>query len=161
MELPTTGSPMIRAGELSKRYGRREVVRRLSFTVETGQVCALLGPNGAVKTSTIRMLVGLSAPDAGTATILGEPVGLGASVLSRVGVLIDGPGFVPHMTGMANLKLLWSATRRSFPSQFLVREVVVDGGRTDRAPEFFDGLVGGVLGTLAAARLIPTFMPSP
>jgi ABC-type multidrug transport system ATPase subunit len=118
MEPPTTGTPvtpMIRASELSKRYGRTQAVRELSFTVETGQVCALLGPNGAGKTSTIRMLVGLSAPDAGTASILSEPVGLGASVLSRVGVLIDGPAFVPHMTGMANLKLLWSATRRSWP----------------------------------------------
>ena len=105
MEPPTTGTPvtpMIRASELSKRYGRTQAVRELSFTVETGQVCALLGPNGAGKTSTIRMLVGLSAPDAGTASILGEPVGLGASVLSRVGVLIDGPAFVPHMTGQAS-----------------------------------------------------------
>jgi ABC-2 type transport system ATP-binding protein len=118
MEPPTTDTPaipVIRASGLSKRYGRRQAVRELSFTVETGQVCALLGPNGAGKTSTIRMLVGLSAPDAGTASILGEPVGLGASVLSRVGILIDGPAFVPHMTGMANLKLLWSATRRSWP----------------------------------------------
>ncbi|WP_344262832.1 ABC transporter ATP-binding protein [Actinomadura napierensis] len=106
---------MISADGLSKRYGRREAVSGLGFAVEAGQVCALLGPNGAGKTSTMRMLVGLSRPDAGTARILDEPVGLGARVLRRVGVLIDGPAFVPHMSGMANLKLLWAATGRAWP----------------------------------------------
>ncbi len=107
--------PMICARGLSKRYGRRQAVTGLGFTVESGQICALLGPNGAGKTSTMRMLVGLSTPGEGSARILGEPVGLGAGVLRRVGVLIDGPAFVPHLTGTANLKLLWSATRRTWP----------------------------------------------
>jgi ABC-type multidrug transport system ATPase subunit len=106
---------MIDARDLSKRYGRRQAVEGLSFTVEPGQICALLGPNGAGKTSTMRMLVGLSSPDTGSARILGEPVRLGTAVLRHVGVLIDGPAFVPHLTGMANLKLFWSATRRAWP----------------------------------------------
>jgi ABC-type multidrug transport system ATPase subunit len=106
---------MICAREVSKRYGRRQAVSGLSLTVEAGQICALLGPNGAGKTSTMRMLVGLSSPDTGSACILGEPVGLGAGVLSGVGVLIDGPAFVPHLTGRANLRLLWSATRQAWP----------------------------------------------
>ena len=110
-----SGPPTIRAHELSRRYGRTQAVSELSFTVERGQVCALLGPNGAGKTSTMRMLLGLSTPDVGHARILGEPVGLGADALDRVGVLIDGPAFVPHLTGMANLRLLWSATRRAWP----------------------------------------------
>lgn len=106
---------VIGASGLSKRYGRRQAVRGLGFTVGAGQVCALLGPNGAGKTSTIRMLVGLSRPDEGEARILGEPVRLGAPVLRRVGVLIDGPAFVPHLTGTANLRLLWAATGRDWP----------------------------------------------
>ena len=70
---------------------------------------------GRDKTSTMRMLVGLACPDAGSAQILGEPVRLGGSVLRRVGVLIDGPAFVPHLSGAANLRLFWSATRRAWP----------------------------------------------
>ncbi|WBO69326.1 ATP-binding cassette domain-containing protein [Streptomyces camelliae] len=108
-------TPTICARELSERYGRRHAVSRLAFTVEAGQICALLGPNGAGKTSTMRMLVGLSSPDTGSASILGEPVSLGAGVLRRVGVLIDGPAFVPHLTGRANLRLLWSATGQAWP----------------------------------------------
>ncbi|MEU7875527.1 ATP-binding cassette domain-containing protein [Dactylosporangium sp. NPDC049140] len=118
---------MIRVESLSKRYGRRTAVDRLSFTVEPGQVCALLGPNGAGKTSTMRVLVGLSTPSEGRAEILGEPVGLGAGVLRRVGVLIDGPAFVPHLTGRANLRLLWSATRRAWPPPALDEALALAG----------------------------------
>ena len=106
---------MIEVDSLTMRYGRRPAVDRLTFAVEAGQVCALLGPNGAGKTSTMRVLVGLSTPSAGRVGILGEPVRLGADVLRRVGVLIDGPAFVPHLSGMANLRLLWSATGRPWP----------------------------------------------
>ncbi|GAA3302653.1 ATP-binding cassette domain-containing protein [Dactylosporangium vinaceum] len=106
---------MIEVASLTKRYGRRTAVERLSFTVQAGQVCALLGPNGAGKTSTMRVLVGLSTPSEGRVSVLGEPVGLGVAVLGRVGVLIDGPAFVPHLSGLANLRLLWSATRRAWP----------------------------------------------
>ncbi|MEW2299716.1 ATP-binding cassette domain-containing protein [Streptomyces sp. NPDC006655] len=81
------------ARELSRRNGRRQAVSGLGFTAEAGQICALLGPNGAGKTCAMRMLVGLSPPDTGSASILGEPVGLGADVLRRVGVLTDGPAF--------------------------------------------------------------------
>jgi ABC-type multidrug transport system ATPase subunit len=106
---------MIEVTALSKRYRRRTAVEGLTFEVGAGQICALLGPNGAGKTTTMRMLVGLSTPDAGSARIAGQPVHLGAPVLHRVGVLIDGPAFVPHLTGRANLKLLWAAARRPWP----------------------------------------------
>lgn len=108
-------APLVAAAGLSKRYGRRQAVTRLSLTVDRGEVCALLGPNGAGKTSTMRMLAGLSRPEEGSVHLLGEPVRLGAPVLRRAGVLIDGPAFVPHLTGLRNLRLLWSATGRDWP----------------------------------------------
>lgn len=106
---------VVHAIGLHKRYGRRPAVTDIGFTVSRGEVCALLGPNGAGKTSTIRMVVGLSRPDQGSIRILGKPVSLGAAVLRNIGVLIDGPAFVPHLTGMKNLRLLWSATRQPWP----------------------------------------------
>jgi ABC-type multidrug transport system ATPase subunit len=114
MEQPTAPKPpgaAISARELSKRSGRRQAVSGLTFTVESGQICALLGPNGAGKTSTMRMLVGLSRPDGGTARLLGEPSRLAAGVLARVGVAIDGPAFVPHLSGRRNLELAWRGPR--------------------------------------------------
>jgi ABC-2 type transport system ATP-binding protein len=100
---------------LSKSYGRRRAIEGVSFEVERGQICGLLGPNGAGKTTTMRVLVGLSRPDHGTARLLGEPTRLAAGVLARVGVAIDGPAFVPHLSGRRNLELAWRAGSRCWP----------------------------------------------
>ncbi|GAA2158598.1 CocE/NonD family hydrolase [Kitasatospora kazusensis] len=100
---------------LSKRYRGatdRYAVRDLSFRVEQGQVLGLLGPNGAGKTTTLRMLMGLIRPDAGEIRLFGHAVRPGAPVLSRVGSFVEGAGFLPHLTGRANLHLYWQATGR-------------------------------------------------
>ncbi|MFD9301431.1 alpha/beta fold hydrolase [Streptomyces sp. NPDC060048] len=100
---------------LTKRYAKaqdRYAVRDLSFRVEKGQVLGLLGPNGAGKTTTLRMLMGLITPDAGEVRVFGHAVRAGAPVLSRVGAFVEGAGFLPHLTGRANLELYWQATGR-------------------------------------------------
>lgn len=100
---------------LTKRYAGsqdRYAVRDLAFRVEKGQVLGLLGPNGAGKTTTLRMLMGLITPDAGEIRVFGHPVRAGAPVLSRVGAFVEGAGFLPHLTGRANLELYWQATGR-------------------------------------------------
>ncbi|MFI5867358.1 alpha/beta fold hydrolase [Streptomyces sp. NPDC051546] len=100
---------------LTKRYAKaqdRYAVRDLSFRVERGQVLGLLGPNGAGKTTTLRMLMGLITPDAGEIRVFGHQVRAGAPVLSRVGAFVEGAGFLPHLTGRANLELYWQATGR-------------------------------------------------
>ncbi|MFE9063857.1 alpha/beta fold hydrolase [Streptomyces violaceusniger] len=100
---------------LSKRYAKsadRYAVRELSFRVEKGQVLGLLGPNGAGKTTTLRMLMGLIAPDEGEIRVFGQAIRPGAPVLSRVGAFVEGAGFLPHLTGSANLELYWRATGR-------------------------------------------------
>ncbi|MCW2882458.1 MAG: ABC-type multidrug transport system ATPase component-like protein, partial [Sphaerisporangium sp.] len=98
---------------LTKRYRNGELaVDDLSFRVEQGQVLGLLGPNGAGKTTTMRMMMGLIHPDAGEIRIFGHRVTPGASVLSRLGSFVEGPGFLPHLTGRENLDLYWRATGR-------------------------------------------------
>lgn len=84
----------------------------VSWRAEKGQVVGLLGPNGAGKTTTIRMVLGLITPDSGTVHVLGDPVSAGAPVLGRVGALVEGPGFLPHLTGRQNLEAYWRATGR-------------------------------------------------
>ncbi|GAA0451170.1 CocE/NonD family hydrolase [Streptomyces sp. NPDC046215] len=100
---------------LSKRYAKsadRYAVRELSFRVERGQVLGLLGPNGAGKTTTLRMLMGLIRPDGGEVRVFGHAIRPGAPVLSRVGAFVEGAGFLPHLSGRANLDLYWQATGR-------------------------------------------------
>ncbi len=98
---------------LTKAYRNGELaVDGLSFRVEQGEVLGLLGPNGAGKTTTMRMMLGLIRPDDGEIRIFGETVTPGAPVLSRLGVFIEGPGFLPHLSGRDNLHLYWAATGR-------------------------------------------------
>jgi ABC-2 type transport system ATP-binding protein len=104
--------PLVVSG-LAKRYpGGLTAVDDLSFRVERGQVLGLLGPNGAGKTTVLRMLMGLIRPTGGELRVFGHRVTAGAPVLSLIGSFIEGPGFLPHLTGAANLRLYWAATGR-------------------------------------------------
>jgi ABC-2 type transport system ATP-binding protein len=105
-------TPLIVRG-LRKAYGDGFVaVERVDFTVERGQVVGLLGPNGAGKTTTLRVLMGLTMPTEGDALVFGHRLEPGSPVLSRVGALVEGPGFLPHLTGLENLRAYWQATGR-------------------------------------------------
>ncbi|WIY01569.1 alpha/beta fold hydrolase [Amycolatopsis mongoliensis] len=109
-ELATT--PLVIEG-LRKEYpGGFVAVNDLSFRVEPGQVLGLLGPNGAGKTTTLRMLMGLITPTKGQIRVFGHKITGGAPVLSRIGSFVEGSGFLPHLSGRANLELYWAATGR-------------------------------------------------
>jgi ABC-2 type transport system ATP-binding protein len=99
----------------------------VSFRAEPGQVVGLLGPNGAGKTTVMRMLVGLIRPDAGTVYVHGEAVSEGAEVLRDVGAFIEGPGFLPHLTGRQNLDAYWEVTGRPTEEAHLDEALAVAG----------------------------------
>jgi ABC-2 type transport system ATP-binding protein len=113
---------------LTKRYHDGQLaVDGVSLRVERGQILGLLGPNGAGKTTTLRILMGLIHPDAGTIMIFGRPVRPGAPALSRLGSFVEGPGFLPHLSGRANLDLYWRATGRPAGDAHLARVVAIAG----------------------------------
>ena len=96
---------IIQTSHLTKRYGAKIAVNDLNLSIRKGEVFGLLGPNGAGKTTTILMLLGLTEPTAGTATIAGcdctrNPL----EVKSIVGYLPDNVGFYTDMTGRQNLR---------------------------------------------------------
>ena len=99
----------------------------VSFRAEAGQVVGLLGPNGAGKTTVIRMLVGLIRPDSGSIYVNGQPVHAGADVLGSVGAFIEGPGFLPHLSGKANLLAYWDATGRPLEEAHLDEALEIAG----------------------------------
>jgi len=96
---------VIRCEGLTKRYAATVAVDGLTLTVTDGQVFGFLGPNGSGKTTTMRMLLGLIAPTAGTAWLnerkLPDPDGL-----PNIGAMIEEPAFYPWMTGRKNLEVL-------------------------------------------------------
>ena len=112
---------------LTKRFGPRAAVDDISLSVPSGSVFGFLGPNGAGKTTTIRMLVGLIFADSGELRLLGEPMPkAGRKVLRRVGSMIEGPGFVPYLSGEDNLRRLLSATGASSRDQKLFARQALD-----------------------------------
>jgi ABC-2 type transport system ATP-binding protein len=80
---------MIEATGLTKRYGTRTAVRELSFTVRPGVVTGFLGPNGSGKSTTMRLILGLDAPDSGHATVNGRPYREHAAPLRELGALLE------------------------------------------------------------------------
>ena len=101
--------PIIEIQNLSKRFGEVTAIQDLSFTVRRGQVYGLLGPNGAGKTTALRVLTGLERPTSGAVRLFGTPVTPGTATLRRVGCLVEQAAFVPHLSGMRNLRLWWEA----------------------------------------------------
>jgi ABC-2 type transport system ATP-binding protein len=113
---------------LRKVYGSGFVaVSQVDLTVARGQVVGLLGPNGAGKTTTLRVLAGLTRPTAGEVRLFGHRLTPGAPVLSRVGLLVEGPGFLPHLSGMDNLTAYWRATGRPLRDARLAEAVEIAG----------------------------------
>ena len=101
--------------QFAQWFGRRKGVKAvddIDLAVPYGSVYGFLGPNGSGKTTTIRMLLGLIFPTAGTHTLLGAPfAGDGTPTLHRVGALVEGPAFHPYLSGRANLLRLDAADR--------------------------------------------------
>jgi ABC-2 type transport system ATP-binding protein len=97
---------MIVTRGLTKRYGSTVAVDGLDFTVSPGAVTGFLGPNGSGKSTTMRMIMGLDLPDAGTATVNGLLYDELRWPLREVGALLDAKAFHPGRTARNHLRCL-------------------------------------------------------
>ena len=113
---PADVSPVVTRG-LTKRFRHQVAVDDVDLDVPPGAIYGFLGPNGSGKTTTIRMLLGLIRPTAGSVQLLGHPVpGDSRDALRRVGSLVEGPAFHPYLSGRANLFRLDAADRFADPA---------------------------------------------
>ncbi len=129
---------MISVHGLTKSYGGRIAVDDLTFDVQPGTVTGFLGPNGSGKSTTMRLLLGLAAPDAGTALIAGVPYRSLRWPLRTVGAVLDARAFQPGRSGRGHLLAL--AAAGGLPRQ-RVEEVLTQVG-----------LAGGELGDAAGRQ---------
>src|ERR671915_1521352 len=90
---------------MSKRFGKVEAVRDLSFEVEAGRVTGFLGPNGAGKSTTLRALLGLVRPSAGTATFSGRQYHQLDRPSAHVGAVLEDAAFHPGRTARNHLRV--------------------------------------------------------
>src|SRR5580692_626426 len=87
--------PIVQLSHVRKVYDTKVAVENLSFTIEPGTMFGLLGPNGSGKTSSIRMMIGMTLPDSGTVTLFGQP--FDRSLLNRIGYLPEERGLYKKM----------------------------------------------------------------
>ena len=132
-----TGAAVVEVRGAHKTYRRwrkppEHAVRGLDLTVEAGGVFGFLGPNGSGKTTTIRLLLGLVKPDAGSLRLLGRPVPEALpSVIGQVGALVETPLFFPNFSGRRNLALLAQASNIPTARVQEMLELVDLAGRAD------------------------------
>ncbi len=95
---------MIEINHLSKRFGRKQVLQDLTFSVPKGSVVGFVGENGAGKTTTMKAIVGLLPIDEGEIIVCGEVVQFGSAKTNRwIGYLPDVPQFYSFMTAVEYL----------------------------------------------------------
>lgn len=95
---------MLKIENISKRLGKDQILKNVSFEVAPGEVFGFLGPNGAGKTTTIRIITGLLEQDEGKVTVNGHDVVEERSkALTQIGAIVENPAFYPYMTGKQNL----------------------------------------------------------
>ena len=147
---------LLRVQNLRKTYAQRDVVDRVSFTVNPGECFALLGPNGAGKTTTMKLALGLIQPDGGEIELCGEPVPLRArEARQRVGVVPQFDNLDPDFSVEENL-VVWG---RYFglQKQHLLEQVPVlleFAGLSGRERDKVGDLSGGMKRRLTLARAL-------
>lgn len=151
-----TDGIVLEVAGLRKSYGDNEVVRGLDFTIRRGECFGLLGPNGAGKTTTLRCCLGLTDPNAGAITLVGEPVPRAArEARIRVGVVPQMDNLDPDFTVIENLRV--------YGRYFRIADAVVDrriphlldfAGLATKADVNIRTLSGGMKRRLILARAL-------
>ena len=115
---------------LRKRFGPTLALDGMSFMVGPGQVTGFVGPNGGGKSTTMRVILGLDAPDQGSALISGQPYPRLRRPLSQIGAMLDAAALQPGRT--ARNHLLWLAHSQGLSGR-RVDEVIERAGLTSAA----------------------------
>ncbi|MGB3159680.1 MAG: ABC transporter ATP-binding protein [Carnobacterium sp.] len=103
---------ILKVSNLTKKIKKIQIIKEISFDIKQGEIVGFLGPNGSGKTTTLRMIVGLSKPTSGEITINGYSLKKDfVKAMSNVGCIIEGPDLYDYMSGYKNLELLGSMSK--------------------------------------------------
>src|ERR1039457_563236 len=101
---PRVRMPIVQLNHVRKVYDTKVAVDDLSFTIEPGTMFGLLGPNGSGKTSSIRMMIGITVPDSGSVSLFDKP--FVRKMLARIGYLPEERGLYKKMKVLDQLVFL-------------------------------------------------------
>ncbi|GLY16416.1 ABC transporter ATP-binding protein [Kineosporia rhizophila] len=105
-------TPVIEVQQLNLKYGDFHAVKDLSFEVRSGELYALLGTNGAGKTSTLETVEGHRRPTSGTVRVFGQDPRDRRAVRPRMGIMLQESGFSPDLTVRESVQVIGTLTRR-------------------------------------------------
>jgi ABC-2 type transport system ATP-binding protein len=142
---------MIEAVALVKRYRNLTAVDGLSFTAPAGAVTGFLGPNGSGKSTTMRMILGLDAPNAGAVTVNGRPYAGYRRPLHEIGALLDAKAVAPGRSAYHHLR--WLALSNGIPRS-RVDEVLRQVGLASAARKQAGGFSLGMAQRLGIAAAL-------
>ena len=121
-------SPIIEVNNLSKKFKDIHAVNDLSFTVNEGDIYGFLGQNGAGKSTTIRMLLTLIKPTAGTINLFGKKLSTHRSeILSKVGAVIEKPDLYKYLSAYDNLSIFAKMSGLKVTKQLLMQQLKMVG----------------------------------
>ena len=124
----------IKIEHVSKSFGKKKILKDLTFETYTGEVFGFLGPNGAGKTTLIKMIVGLLRTEEGNISICGQDIVKHfEKAMINVGGIVENPELYKYMTGMQNLKQY--ARMRKGVTEERILEVVELVGLSNRINE--------------------------
>ncbi len=155
--LDLSGDPVIQTTNLTKRYGDFLAVDHLNFQIQEGEIFGFLGPNGSGKTTTIRMLVGLSKPSEGRASILGHDILSNITEAKRyIGVVPDISNLYDELSARNNLLFMAKLygvphDQRELKADELLKIFGLYERRNDRFGTFSRGMKRAL--TIAAALI--------
>lgn len=125
---------VLKIDNLTKRYGERIAVNNVSFSVKQGEIFGFLGANGAGKSTTIKMLTGLTTITSGDAFICGNSVKYKfEKAIENVGAIVEIPEFYNYLSGYQNLK--YFARLANIKDKNQIDKVVSIVGLSDRINE--------------------------
>ena len=92
---------------LCKKFGKREVLKNVSFDIHEGDILAFIGPNGSGKTTTIKLILGLQKITSGTVIINGYNIESDyINAIKKVGAIVENPDSYMYLTGWQNLRII-------------------------------------------------------
>ncbi len=148
---------MLEIRNLQKSFNGRAALKDVSFTVERGQIYGLLGHNGAGKSTTLGIILGMVAAGSGEVLIDGVSVQQQRSkALRKVGAIFEAPSFYDYLSGWNNLKILVGYSGKF--DEKLAREVVDKVGLTERIDSKVRTYSHGMRQRLALAQAL---LPEP
>ena len=145
---------IIKVEHLAKRFGTFEAVKDVSFSVNKGDVFGFLGPNGAGKSTTIRCLLSLITPDAGSIELFGKSFKTDRSaILSNIGSIIEKPDFYKYLSAQKNLEI-FARVSGADVSKKEIQEMLEFVGLGDRGKHKLGGFSHGMKQRLGIAQTL-------